>query len=90
MIGTMKYKANNAKNITSEDKEDARVALAKYETITNKTDRERFIKAFEMSLNNPKGSKGGGDFKFANAFEKGLLHEDKTEIGSEDNMLTRI
>ena len=86
MIGQMKYKANSAKNISDQEKSDAAIALAKYGTITNKADRDRFIRGWQDGVL----QKGGDGFKFAHSFEKGLIHEDKVEIGSEDQMITRI
>jgi len=81
----MKYRANEAVNLSEEQKKDAKIALAKYEAITNKEDRARFLENWQVSM-----GKGENSFKFANKFSKGLRHDDTVSVGDTEYMLTRI
>ena len=67
------------------DHQEAAMALAKYQEITDKATRENFIKRFESSGH----GKGAGSLKWTLNFQKSLTSTDTTEIASTEDMLSR-
>ena len=64
--------------------QEAANALEMYQTITDHTSRSLFLSSFE------KESSGGKmNFKWVHDFKKSLVHENTTEIGATEDMLTR-
>ena len=65
--------------------QEADAALSIYESIADEASRKSFIAQFEAC-----GSgKGAGSLKFAHSFGKALIHEDKSSVAANENLLTR-